>query len=185
MRTLGVWVALCCLALPAQALELVTNGDFEQPLTTGWQQEATGAAWFIDRATTYDPDPDYEAFVRHETGTGVARLYQEIVIPSTNVQFAVRAKMQATATSTAWSGAAVALSYFDQYGFLLGETYIGVKSPYCPWADGPTFHLISGATGTWMDYAFNVADELTNLPGIDPAAVHKITVGLYVRVADC
>jgi hypothetical protein len=185
MRILGFWLALGCLALPAHALELVINGGFEQAFTTGWQQETVGSAWYIDRATNYDPDPDYEAFVRHYTGSGSARLYQDVVIPSTNVEFAVRARILATATSPAWAGAAVVLSYLDQHGFLLGETYIGVKSATCPWNDGPTLHVIAAAYDVWMDYGFNVADELNHLPGVDPAAVHKIRISLYVRAADC
>lgn len=185
MRILGVWLALCCLILPAQALELVVNGDFEQPLTTGWQQETVGSAWYIDRGVNYDPDPDYEVFVRHSTGAGLARLFQDVVIPSTSVQFSIHAKMQASATSTAWAGAAVTLAYLDQYGFLLGETYICTESQHCPWADSPTLHLIAAPFNVWMDHAFDVAAELANLPGVDPAAVHAIRLGFLVRAADC
>ncbi len=185
MRIMGVWLALCCLAATAQALELVVNGGFEQPVATGWQQETVGSAWYIDRGTSYDPDPDYEVLVRHSTGTGMALLSQEVVIPSTDVQFSIRAKIQATATSSAWAGAAVTLSYLDQHGFLLGETYISVGSQHCPWSNSPTLHLISAPFNAWMTHAFTLADELVNLPDIDPAAVHTVKVGLLVRAADC
>jgi len=185
MRVLWVWLALGCLTLPAQALELLLNGGFEQPLTDGWRQETQGSAWYIDRGTNYDPDPDYEALVRQNTGTGSARLCQEVVLPSPDVEFSVSARMQATATSTAWAGAAVTLSYLDQHGFALGETYICVKSSSCPWTDTPTTHLISAPVSTWFDFAFNLVDELANLPGVAPAAVHQVRVSLLVRAADC
>ncbi len=185
MRGLWVCLALGCLALPAQALELTINGDFEQPLTTGWRQETVGSAWYIDRATTHDPDPDYEACVRQSTGTGSARLCQDVVLPSVDVEFSVRARIQATATSTAWAGAAVTLTYLDQHGIARGETYICVKSSYCPWTDTPTTHLISAPVNTWYDFAFNLADELVNLPGVAPAAIHQVRVSLLVRAADC
>ncbi len=185
MRTLCVWLTLGCLALPVQALELAVNGGFEEPLASGWRQETQGSAWTIDRATTYDPDPDYEASVRQNTGSGSARLCQDVVLPSTDVEFSVRARIQATATATAWAGAAVVLSYLDQLGSPLGETYICVKTLYCPWTDTPTTHLIFAPVNTWHDCAFNLADELANLPGVSPAAIHSVQVSLLVRAADC
>lgn len=185
MRAFWVWLAFGSLALPAQALEMAVNGDFEQPLTTGWRQETFGSTWSIGRATNFDPDPDYEVFLSQDTGFGSVRLCQEIVLPSLEVEFSAHARIHAFSEPTSWAGAAVKLSYMDQHGIALGETYICVISMFCPWWNTPTTHLIMAPDGTWHDFAFNLADELVNLPGVDPAAIHQVQVSLLAQTTGC
>jgi hypothetical protein len=68
MRRLLVLTVIICSGLFAE--NLLTNGAFEQPLGTGWLQATSGVNVTINRATTYDPDPDYEAYVYKGSGSG-------------------------------------------------------------------------------------------------------------------
>ena len=182
-------VSRCCfLALllcgPAYAGELVINGDIEQPLTEGWSQFIDGAG-LISRATTYDEDPDYEVMVRKTTGSGVVQIMQTISIPTTELQFSASVKMLATATSDAWAGSALRLTYIDYHGFTLGHTSICARGGRCPWNDNDTEHYMEVPDATWRDYTFNLNDELLNLPGIDPQQIKDIELALYTVACDC
>ncbi|MCX7996119.1 MAG: hypothetical protein N3A65_10210, partial [candidate division WOR-3 bacterium] len=81
------------------AQNLLVNGDFEQPLSNGWLIDTSTTNLIINRATNYDPDPDYEALVQKATGTGYAKLYQRVDIPSVQLAFSCNAKLIATTTS--------------------------------------------------------------------------------------
>jgi hypothetical protein len=71
---------------------LLTNGDFEEPLATGWFQGSSGSGFMtIVRETYYDPDPDYEVFVHKGDETGSIKLFQTVVIPTTDLEFSVNA----------------------------------------------------------------------------------------------
>jgi hypothetical protein len=183
-----VWIALLVLLLlPAgrvQALELVTNGDFEEELNPPWQQSIMGSG-VIDRATHHQPDPDYEGRSWHGTGNGHARLYQVIPVPGMDLAFSVEAKMMATATSTAWAAAAVVIAYLDQYDIPLGETCICRKTVYCPWANSESMHIIEAQNNVWETHAFNLSDELDHFPMIDPGAVKKVEISLLTATFDC
>ncbi len=162
-------------------IELITNGDFEEQLTTGWEQATSGADIIINRATSYDPDPDYEAYAYKGTGSGYARLLQLMnVIPSTDIDFTCNAKLYAWDNYIdAWAGAAVVISYLNENSLLLGETYICFRSDGCPWTNTPTCHIIAAVDSFWHNYAFNIDDELTNLSGVNPQDIKKIKVSLY------
>lgn len=161
------------------AVPFLTNGDFEEPLTTGWLQELSGSSTFIARATNYDPDPDYEAYVYNGTGDGFAKLYQTVDVPTTDLEFSVNAKLYASSTSsTCWSGAAVVISYLDESGSLLGETMICYRAQACPWESNDTCHIIEATDSLWHNYAFNIDDELVNLNGVNQADIKKIQVAL-------
>lgn len=183
-----VSVVLLVLALPSfvMAGELVTNGGFEEDVTTGWKEDLSGASATISRATGHDADPDYEALVQKLTGNGFAKLNQTVVIPSTDVVFAANAKIQASATVDPWAAAGVALHYEDSLGEVLGTTMIVRITPVCPWVDSDTFHMIPAADEEWNNYNFNVGNELANLPGVDMMAVHQIRISLFGQVGgDC
>jgi hypothetical protein len=182
---LCLWTLLLCLALPVQALELVINGDFEQPLDVGWDQWSAGYGATFSRQVDCDDDMNYEARLRRGTGNGSAMLYQVVGMPSTDLEFSVDLKAYAMATATAWAGAGVIVAYLDGDGFTLGETRICSTSPYCPWDTSPTSHIIPVPNNIWENHAFNLADELTNLPGIDPAEIRWIKLGLIVQTMDC
>lgn len=167
------------------SVEIITNGDFEEPLSTGWQEATSGSNITINRATYYDPDPDYEAYVGKSTGSGYARLYQIVDIPATDLNFFVNAKLYAHATSSAWAGGTVVISYLDEHSSLLGETYICYISTYCPWTNSPTSHIIEVSDSLWHDYGFNIENELTNLSGVNPSDIKKIRVSLFNQIYHC
>ena len=165
---------------------LLNNGDFEQALTTGWQQASYGSYVVIDRATGYDPDPDYEARCEKGDGTGYATLYQTVNVPNTHLIFSCAAKVYAYDNhSTAWCGAAVRIFYMNSAGTKLGETMICMRSTQNPWGNTSTRHLIIANDSLWHDYEFNVNAELTNLPGVDPAQVAQMQIALYDTCYDC
>ena len=172
------------ITLPATALELVTNGDFEQVLGPEWQQSITtpGA---IQRAINFDMDEDYEIYAYKGTGNGEVLLSQTTAIPGVDIQFSAEAKFNAVATSTAWAAAALVIGYMDEDGALLGETSICARSYYCPWVSTPTFHLIDAAMGVWDTHGFHIGDELENLPGINPLAVRRLRVTILTHAYDC
>lgn len=178
-------ILVCVISIGSGGV-LLTNGDFEQTLTTGWQQQTSGSSITIDRQTTYDPDPNYEVQVYKGAGSGYARLLQEVAIPTTDLEFSIAAKMYAfdnNADTLCWAGAAVIVSYKNAAGSVLGETRICQFTTPCPWTSSSTLHLIFVSDSLWHTYSFNVDDELLNLPGVNPANVASIEVALYDTTA--
>jgi len=180
------YISLFIIIGMCSASVLLTNGEFELDLSTGWLQATSGSNVTINRATTYDPDPDYEAYVYKGSGSGYARLYQVVDIPSTDLEFSVTAKVYAYDNhSSAWCGAAVVIAYLDEDGLLLGDTRICDRSTQCPWTNTSTHHIIPAVDSFWHDYAFNIDDELGNLTGVNPADVKKIKVSLFDSTYHC
>jgi hypothetical protein len=173
--------------VPVFCLELVLNGDFEQPLATGWDEIIGAASYSISRSTHYDPDPDYEAQVSQGTGSGYVRLFQIFTVPSTDLDFAANLKLYAWDNSSGpWAGAALIVSYHDDFENLLGETYICAYSADCPWTNTSTRHLIVASDSSWHPYSFNLASELfANLPGVNGADIKKIKISLYTQTYHC
>ncbi|KPK72427.1 hypothetical protein AMJ87_04785 [candidate division WOR_3 bacterium SM23_60] len=180
------YVALLLLVAFGSASVLITNGEFEEELSTGWSQLMSGAGVMqITRNTTYDPDPDYEVFVHKGDGTGSSTLHQITPIPTTDLEFSVNAKFYVFGTSSqCWSGAAVSISYLDPSDSLLGWTRICARTAACPWVNNNSCHVIQAADTAWHNYAFNIADELTYLPGINGANIAKIEVSLIAQCVD-
>jgi len=140
----------------------------------------------VSRSTGYDLDPDFEVLVHKGTGNGYAKLEQTIVIPSTEVDFSVNAKIQVATTPGPWAAAGVALHYEDQLGGVLGTTMIVRATSACPWVDSDTFHMIPAPDEEWNAFDFNVHDELFNLPGVDQMAIHQIRISLFGQIGgDC
>jgi hypothetical protein len=189
-------IRLCVLSLlcgslcgSARGLELMGNGAFEQALEPSWALDTGGAATLVVRATTFQPDGDYEALVQKGSGNGHAKAWQTIAVPTTDLTFSVTARMQASATSGdthPWAVAAILLYYEDQFGNLHGTTCLARPSSYCPWSDTETFHFIPVADEEWHTYSFDLAQELQYFSGLDPQAVTRIRVCLAGVVgADC
>jgi hypothetical protein len=180
---------LLVLVLPSSvmAMELVTNGGFEGDLPPDWQEDTVGAATVISRSVGYDGDPDYEVLVEKGTGNGHAKLNQTVVIPSVDVAFSANAKIQvASSGGGPWAAAGVALYYEDSLGEVLGVTMILRKTIDCPWLDSDTFHMIPVADEEWKNHAFNLSNELSNLPGVDMQAIHQIRICLFGQTGgDC
>ncbi|MEO0225428.1 MAG: hypothetical protein ABIL05_00595 [candidate division WOR-3 bacterium] len=186
MRTAIIMSGLLGIGLTL-GYELVTNGDFEAPLTTGWTQTVSGdytssSYYTIDRAMDYNPDPDYEAQSRkylHE----IASLSQIVPIPHIDINFSAQAKLWCKCEDNAYNyfaAAALILYYMNNDSQILGETRIYRGTTYCNWQNSSTIHLIRAAdTSNWYNYSFIIRNELNNLPGINPAQVKRIKVALY------
>jgi hypothetical protein len=174
-------ISLAIIAV-SYARGLFTNGDFEQDLTVGWTQAQSGANITFNRATNYDTDPDYEAYVYKGSGSGYAKLFQVVDIPSTDLIFTADAKIYAydnNADTLCWAGAAVIISYLNASNSVLGETRICMRTAPCPWQNSSTLHLIPVSDSLWHNHSFNINDELANLPGVNPSNVVKIQIALF------
>ncbi len=168
------------------ATNLVVNGEFEQDLTSGWTESVVGGG-IIDRATQYQPDPDYEVQVYKYSSSGSVSLLQNVDIDNTDIDFTCSARMYALDNTVGdWAATAVGLVYLNDANSVLGETRIYRPSDGdCPWVDTPRLHLIYVPDESWHDYTFNIHDELQNLPIIDPNNVAKIQVVLYGEADYC
>jgi hypothetical protein len=163
------------------------NGDFEQDLSTGWIATQSGSSIYIDRATTYENDPDYEVRAEKGAGSGFANLSQTIDITApSEFNFSTKAKLYAydnNADTLTFAGAAVRIVYRSATGTLLGETRICRFTAPCPWQNTSTCHLITVSDSLWHSYSFNLQTELGNLPGVNPANVKKVEIALYDTTA--
>jgi len=172
------------------AQELVVNGDFELDISTGWSIDSlegmTPYLDTIDRDTSFNPDPGYEARVK-KYDSAHAKLYQIFDVATTNLAFGIKTKLYAAELNqaTTWAGAAIVLSYMNDSGTVLGETRICYKTIHSPWVDSPTMHLIVAPDSNWNVYSFNVNDELTNLPGVNPLEIAKVRVALFDTTDGC
>jgi hypothetical protein len=173
------------------ARELLVNGNFEEQTSFGWRWDTFGN--FADTGNChlwtsnyYDPDLDREVCV-HKVLHQWDMLSQNVDVPNVNLNFSVSAKLfcKTERPDTGFYACAnVVLAYLDDDDSVLGETRIYSHTGGCDWADLPTLHLIEAPDTTqWHNYSFNVADELANLAGVNPAEVRAIRVGLwsYVR----
>lgn len=162
------------------AQELLTNGDFEQELTVGWVQSygGTGTPTFA-RDTFYQPDPDYEAYIRQYDNPGWTRLSQKVDVPGINLILSFWAYFNQSGETTCWPAACFQVCYYNINDSLLGET----RYYYCPldpWTPTPNFHPIRITNPQWNQYFLNIAEELNqNLPGVNPGDVAKVEVALY------
>ncbi len=173
-----------------QASVLLTNGDFEQVLDSGWTDKIAGASTLdtIDRQTHFHPDVDYEARVK-KYDDAYAKLFQTVDIPTTDLEFSVYTKLYAyeyNPIGVNWITAAVVLAYLDENDSLLGQTRICYNSPRCPYTNTPTFHMIPHPDpSSWSTYSFNIDDELRNLSDVTPSDIAKITVALFDTTNGC
>ncbi len=184
------YLALFLIIGISSAGPLLTNGDFEDTLGTGW----TSTIFYptlsdtIDRSTDFDPDPDYEARVK-KYDYAFARLSQTVDIWTTDLEFSVDAKLYAheyTSTAPYWATASIVLAYRTENGTLLGQTRICNNTPHCPYTNSSTFHMrLAPDPNNWYAYSFNIADELESLPGVNPSNIAKIEVALYDTTSGC
>jgi hypothetical protein len=167
----------------------VENGDFEQAFTVGWTEYSPGSYGYFTRGTTYDPDPNYEAYgYRYGSGglgSGYDKLYQKFDIPITNLDFSANVKLDAWDSGTSWAGAALSIYYHNVNDAVIGVTRICRISAGCPWTNTSTQHLIYASDTNWHSYSFNLEDELGNLSGVDPEDVAAITIALIDTAYNC
>ncbi len=172
---------LAALAVPSLA-ELVTNGDFEQPLTEGWEMIESGAGLHnAERDPGYHPDADYEAMVSQISGSGWTKLSQKVDVPNADVRVSFDAKFEyANSSSTCWPVASISIIYSDEDGNELGETRYYHHDAYCTWSSSATLHLVEVADPDWQQYEFDVLAEIEqNLPGVDAGLIRQLDVALY------
>jgi len=166
------------------AANLLVNGDFEQPLETGWAQESSGPVGesrFERTDTMGQPNPGYAARVWRYLAN-YASLSQTVEVPSANLAFRLDGRLRiGGGSSTCWPVAAVILRYRDAAGTSLGNTRIYLHDQYANWVNSDTQHLIDITTpDVWTEYALDVRQEIAdNLPGINPDNVRQITVQLF------
>ena len=182
----AVLITLLLCSVQLFAGEHVVNGEFEDPLSTGWDQKTQGSNFVITRGTGYDPDPDYEAYVKKGTGSGCAELYQIFEIFTTELDFSANLKFNVWDTGASdWAGAALILTYLDANETPLGGTYIARQSSTPQWTNSSTKHVYSVPNTNWNYYAFNIDDEFAYLSGVNKDDVAKIKVSLYAHVYWC
>lgn len=161
--------------------QLLVNGDFELPLTTGWVHSDSGYGTHTsDRSVNYQPDPDYEAMSYQYDNPGWCRLGQTVDVPSPVLALSFWASFeQGGGTSTCWPAACFSVRYLDGSGTPLGETRY-VYSTYADWVPSATFSIIRITNPAWSEYDLDIAQELAdNLPGVNPGDVAKVEVALY------
>lgn len=176
-------VALAVVTLAA-ADNLITNGDFEQPLATGWVSDINGTAGagVIERSDTLgQPSPGYAAYVYKMLAVH-SSLNQEVAVQNTNLTLAFQGKFRlGGGSNTCWPACAVNVHYIDGGGSRLGCTRFLLRNEYCTWEESSTEHFYDVLVpGIWDEYRLDIGRELAdNLPGINPADVAKIGVELY------
>jgi len=179
---LVVFVAI----LPAR--ELVLNGDFELSPESGWRERAWGE--FTDTGNcrvrwrhSHHPDRDFEVMVHKMLNQGFA-LEQRVELPSLDVVFSASARLTSkTENLEYYAAAALCLEYRDARDSVLGETRVYSATTGAPWRNTPVLHLIGAPDSlNWHDYRFVLADELANLPGVEPDSVRAVSVVLLAYV---
>lgn len=174
---------ICLLAFSALLTvclgqELVRNGGFEDSLQY-WTRSNEGGTSTVTLDPNYDPsDPDLEVYL-YQYYASYTRLDQTINVPGPLVRFSASAKLEATTAGGAgyYAIASIILQYLDSADNNLGSTMIYRAYAYTP-QNTSTQHVIQAPSTNWERYEFLLADELTNLPGIDPAKVAKINIRL-------
>jgi hypothetical protein len=161
--------------------QLLVNGDFEQDLSNGWVMFGEGSGThYADRATDYQPDPDYEAYTYQYDNPGSMRLGQTVDAPGIQLELSFWASFaEAGGSSTCWPAACFSVCYRDAADALLGETRY-YYSTYANWTSTSTLSLIRVTDPNWRQYTLSIADELSeHLPGVNPGDVARIEVALY------
>jgi hypothetical protein len=166
------------------ATELIVNGDFEQPLDVGWIDTVVGTSgsFLIERTDTLgQPSPGYSART-YKYLWCYTSLSQTVDVPNVNLNFSLYGRLRiGGGSSTCWPVAAIILRYLNSAGVELGNSKMYIHTEYSTWANSDTAHLIEINTPeTWETYGLDVAQEIaSNLPGVNPSEVGKVTIELY------
>ncbi len=164
------------------AANLLVNGDFEQPLSVGWQDTvfSLGGDHRFERSDTFGSGTGYAAKV-YKLLALFASLRQVVAVPGPDLTLTFDARLRFTeGSSTCWPVAAVFARYRNSQGRELGATCWYNHSIYANWRSSDTFHLIEVTSDGWNRYELDVAAELaTNLPRVVPADVAQVVIDLY------
>lgn len=173
---------LLCAALlissTALAGNLLVNGDFSQPLDSGWTVYSTGDNGIASIAAVDEP----YGFVT-QTMKGRVSMYQVIPIEDLNAELSFSGRFHAEATKEGYGSLAkVAVVYCDADTETLGKTVFGRATGTAELVSDKTQHsIVARADKKWADYRLNISKELsTNLAGIDASKVRFLRIGLIV-----
>ncbi len=163
------------------AQNLLVNGDFEQELSVGWTAGKDGnGTHTIERQTTPQPDPDYEAYLKQESGEGWVRLRQVVDVAGPYLELTFHAQFGFECPSFCWPVASVCVEYYDAEDALLGETRFYHHDVQCDWTRTSTLDLIDIVDPTWNQYTLNIREEINNnLSGVNAEEIRKLGVALY------
>ena len=170
-------------AVPAMG-NLLTNGDFEQPLTVGWTSNTsnTAGSYSFDRCDSLgQPTPGYAART-YKFLAEYASLSQTVDIPNADLDFGFEGRLRIHGgSSTCWPAGAFVVSYLDATGRELGSTEFVLRNEFCSWIGSDTLHFIDvSMPGKWVTYDLNIAQEISdNLPGVNAGDVSKVRVQSY------
>ncbi len=98
----------------ALAQNLLVNGDFEQPLDSGWTADTGGPGYkTIARDAGYQPDPDYEV-MDSLVYQGWSRLQQIIDAPGAELTLSFSASFAiGNGSASCWPAACFVVGYYD------------------------------------------------------------------------
>jgi hypothetical protein len=161
---------------------LLTNGDFEQPLDVGWTDTVYSQAgtFLYDRSDTFGLGAGYSAKV-YKYLASFASLRQAVAVPGADLTLTFDARLAiGGGSSTCWPVAALFVRYLNASGSELGATCYYNHHPDADWADNDTQNLIEVTSLEWNHYQLRIAEELsTNLPGVNAADVAQVMVDLF------
>jgi hypothetical protein len=183
-KTMLVCVCVVALAGSGFAVELLTNGDFEQPLDVGWTDTvvgSTGVAVFEHSDTLGQPVPGFAARVKKDLAS-YASLSQTVSVPDADLALSFDGRLSiGGGSSSCWPVAAFVVRYLDGTGVSLGNTKLYLHDQYCNWVDSDTQNLIDVNTpGVWTPFSLNISNELaSNLPGVNAANVRQVTLEFF------
>ncbi|MGB9722088.1 MAG: hypothetical protein ACPL28_11505 [bacterium] len=164
----------------------VFNGNFEDSVNY-WNPYAQGETYTITTDKIYEEDPDSEVCVGRLDKLETA-IHQTFYVPELILDFSFKAKLYAKSYDTLHPHPAISsiiLSYLDIDENILGETRIFRYAESLYWNPSPILHLIEISDTNWFNYTLNIADELYNLPGINPTDIAKLRIILYARSYGC
>uniref|UniRef100_A0A7C6EGE5 Uncharacterized protein n=1 Tax=candidate division WOR-3 bacterium TaxID=2052148 RepID=A0A7C6EGE5_UNCW3 len=181
-RSFAILLSFCFL----YAGEFIFNGKFEDSLKH-WNTYAHGETYTITTDKIYEEDPDSEVYVGRLDKRETA-IYQTCYIPGLDLNFSFKVKLYAKSYDTLHPHPAISsiiLSYLDVDENIQGETRIFRYAESLYWYPSPVLHLIEISDTNWFNYTLNIADELSNLPGVNPIDIKKLRVTLYTRSYGC
>jgi len=180
-RVLLSAVLLCALGGTGIA-NLVVNGDFEQPLETGWTDtiRSIAGSYRFEWSDTFGSGTGY-AGKAYKYLAYYASLCQAVSVPGPELSLSFDTRLViGGGSSTCWPVAAFFIRYLDSNSKELGATCYYNHHASATWLDNDTMNLVEVTSFGWNHYDLNIAQELaTNLPGVNATAVKQVMLDLY------
>jgi hypothetical protein len=178
----GILCAVLLAGGTALAGNLITNGDFSQPVDSGWTVSSSGDNGTASTVAVGEPYGNVS-----QSFKGRVSLYQVIPVEDLNLEFSFSGRFHAEADKEGYGALAkVAVAYCDADTNALGQTVFGRAAGSAVLENDETRHSITAkADKAWADYRLNLTKELSaNLSGIDPSKVKFLRIGLIVDNGD-